>query len=293
MSSQFPCPHCQAPLRIRNRAYLGKELDCPHCDQPIRIVAGIDEEFVAEPLQELPLPSAITEPNRTLSPQRLGWIVAGGLAVLLLILLWPFDHSSPETADLDPPPNETVSSNDEPPGEPPTEPKAEPAVTPDPPVADKVQEPAAETVIPVIPVARVEQEPPPLPIDVPLPAPPDTDDPGVRDTDEAPIEPLLATEIPTEPPVRIDVRKSLDVRVKRFDQSRPIAVREMLHWFEEFIGVPIRTTDDRISPAQLDRTVTVLLNDTTFGEVLSSVTGQAGLSYQIQDNEIVLIPSQE
>ena len=100
-------------------------------------------------------------------------------------------------------------------------------------------------------------------------------------------------DVDIEPPMVVDAQRSLDVRVKRFDQPRPVALREMLTEFEEFLGVPIRTEDQRIPPAQLDRTVTILLEDTTFGEVLKSVTEQAGLSFEIQDGEIVLIPSQE
>ncbi len=288
MSTQFPCPHCQAPLRIRNRAYLGKELDCPHCDQPIRIVAGIDDEFVAEPLQELPRPSASVVPPRTLTPQLFGWIVAGGLAVLLLlIVLWPVDNASSETANTDPPPSESANSDEEPPADQ----TNEPAATPSPPSVGEPPEPADIPDVPGIPVARVEQEPPPLPIDVPLPAPRNADDQA--DLAEAPIEPLLATEDSIEPPVRVDVRKSLGVRVSQFDQPRPVAIRELLFSLEEFVGVPIRTDDNRIEPAQLDRTVTVSLNDTTLGEILSTVTRQAGLSYLIQDDEIVLVPSQE
>lgn len=46
--SMFPpiaCPHCQAPLRIQDRSFLGRELPCPECTQPLRIVENLDQQL--------------------------------------------------------------------------------------------------------------------------------------------------------------------------------------------------------------------------------------------------------
>ncbi|WP_166820546.1 hypothetical protein [Thalassoroseus pseudoceratinae] len=290
MPSQFPCPHCQAPLRIRNRAYLGKELDCPHCDQPIRIVAGIDTEFLAEPLGEPELPIPMEARNHLWTPQRISWALAASLGLLLMgVLFWPNQESSKITAEKDLP-SKNPTRADEDTGTPPVE---TPVETDEPPTV--VDDPAPPVVeVPVVPVAIVEENGDPPKIDVPLPAPPEPNDPPeMQAALDQPIEPMFAADVAIEPAVVVDVQQALDVRVKRFDQPRPIAVREILTEFEEFLGVPIRTADPRIPPAQLDRTVTILLEDTTLGEILKSVTEQAGLSFEIQDGEIVLIPSQE
>jgi hypothetical protein len=34
----FACPHCSAPLRVRDKLYVGRHVDCPECKQSLRIV---------------------------------------------------------------------------------------------------------------------------------------------------------------------------------------------------------------------------------------------------------------
>ncbi len=38
----FACPHCSAPLRVREKLYVGRHVDCPECGQSLRIVEAKD-----------------------------------------------------------------------------------------------------------------------------------------------------------------------------------------------------------------------------------------------------------
>jgi hypothetical protein len=111
-ASQFPCPHCQSPLRIQNRAYLGREVDCPDCGRSIRIIRGDDGHLQAEPVGSVAEPKRPSQPaialpawgesvRRFATPTRVAWILAGLLALVLLVLIWPFGGDS--NAGTDPP----------------------------------------------------------------------------------------------------------------------------------------------------------------------------------------------
>src|SRR5579863_1998355 len=36
----FVCPHCSSRLRVREKLYLGRQVDCPECGQALKIVEG-------------------------------------------------------------------------------------------------------------------------------------------------------------------------------------------------------------------------------------------------------------
>lgn len=36
----FECPHCSSRLRVREKLYLGRQIDCPECGQALKIVEG-------------------------------------------------------------------------------------------------------------------------------------------------------------------------------------------------------------------------------------------------------------
>ncbi len=46
-TATFSCPHCLSPLRIRDRAFVDREIDCPECGERIEIQLGRDREPVA------------------------------------------------------------------------------------------------------------------------------------------------------------------------------------------------------------------------------------------------------
>lgn len=53
----FECPHCSSRLRVREKLYLGRQVDCPECGQALKIVEGkeglaaqaIEREATARP----------------------------------------------------------------------------------------------------------------------------------------------------------------------------------------------------------------------------------------------------
>ena len=82
---EFPCPKCQARLRLRDRALLGREMPCPDCGRRMRI------EKKGDGLQAV-IATAGLEPQRpvSLTGQRavlLGWLVAVGLVVVVVAVL--------------------------------------------------------------------------------------------------------------------------------------------------------------------------------------------------------------
>lgn len=48
-ASTFPCPHCSAPLRVRDRRYAGTRVNCPDCGSLLLIVAEEPDGFSARP----------------------------------------------------------------------------------------------------------------------------------------------------------------------------------------------------------------------------------------------------
>jgi hypothetical protein len=62
----FACPHCSAPLRVREKLYVGRHVDCPECAQSLRIVETRDGMGVerAERRPDVGLPN----PARNQSP---------------------------------------------------------------------------------------------------------------------------------------------------------------------------------------------------------------------------------
>jgi hypothetical protein len=46
-TATFSCPYCSAPLRIRDRAFVDREVGCPECGERIEITLGRDQEPMA------------------------------------------------------------------------------------------------------------------------------------------------------------------------------------------------------------------------------------------------------
>ncbi len=105
----FPCPYCSAPLRIRNRKLIGKQLACPDCGNPILIASAGPRELSLQKVQSVPHSRTArkktvrkrAKPGRLSrwlsvlqSPVGIAWSVAGFLAVMLLLAAWPFGDSS-------------------------------------------------------------------------------------------------------------------------------------------------------------------------------------------------------
>lgn len=100
---EFPCPNCQARLRLRDLGLLGREMPCPDCGTRLKIVRKGDG------LQGV-VATAGLEPRGPVSragqrPVLVGWLVAVGLVIVIgaVLLLTGGDEESlpPETATVE------------------------------------------------------------------------------------------------------------------------------------------------------------------------------------------------
>jgi hypothetical protein len=95
---------------------------------------------------------------------------------------------------------------------------------------------------------------------------------------------------PAPPPRKIDLNATLGQRVERYEQIKPVPLREVLNTLEEMVSVPIR--GDRHEIADLDdllqTPVTFSFEKTTVRAILDAVLAQAQLTYQVQADAIQL-----
>jgi hypothetical protein len=283
----FSCPYCSAPLRIKNRALIGKRLACPDCGKPILIASAGPRELS---LQKVPSKSrSRTTRKKTKgkreksarlsgwlsilqSPVGISWFVAGLLAFMLLLAAWPFgnadsqDRSSLQNTQENP----STDNKEHQAAEEPDQAKiAKQPNTPDDAVDlknDVPQPVAAEKPVPLI-AEDQEQKPQSVPH---------------RD-------PVAAT-IPPEP---IDVTAALSQPILRYQQKDAVSLRKQLMDVEEMAGVPIRFNDSERAEesALLDEPVSLLLENTTVGEILKGLLKQVHLEYELGFNEIRIVSS--
>ncbi len=141
-------------------------------------------------------------------------------------------------------------------------------------VVESDAEPSAEveTAKPAVPeMPRVE----------PLPAQADA-----SGTDVGSDEPVAAT--PPDPLelARIDLRTALRQKIVSFELSSPTPAEELLFQLEEMVGKPFVYDEPEMSRDDLKKRVTVKLQNTTVGGILSAVVEQVGLQYDIENEEI-------
>jgi hypothetical protein len=95
---------------------------------------------------------------------------------------------------------------------------------------------------------------------------------------------------PPAPVPKVDVAAALGQRVIRFQQAKPVPIRDVLNVLEELVTVPIR--GDRHEIADLDdlmqTPVTLDLENTTVAAILEAVLAPARLTYQVQADAIAL-----
>jgi hypothetical protein len=120
-ATSFSCPHCNAPLRIKDQTLLGQWIDCPDCSEPFEIalntagdlhIRTIDADELAEsngnhvrtgddlvtptsPIAETTTPSSpiavrLRNAMATVDPRMVGWAVASVALIIVLSVAWPF-----------------------------------------------------------------------------------------------------------------------------------------------------------------------------------------------------------
>ncbi len=94
--------------------------------------------------------------------------------------------------------------------------------------------------------------------------------------------------VPTPPALKINVPAALAQRIVRFEQVKPVPLREILNWMEDL--VPIH--GDRHEIPDLDdlmqTPISLQLENTTVGGLLEAVLAPAGLKYQVQADAVQL-----
>ncbi len=115
-----------------------------------------------------------------------------------------------------------------------------------------------------------------------------------------PVVPVpLAPELPNEPPVeqpRKETAESIDLKLQqkivRFDQPKPVAFVKLLDDVEALAGVSIVWDLQTVDEEQLQKPVTLKLQQTTVGEILDALLMQVGLKRRVVEGRIELRPAQ-
>lgn len=288
------CPDCGTILRIRDRSFIGRNVDCPECHVKLVIQQNDDRQMFAEILKAerqkvaashpavVPSASNLFTRLRELSgsPLVLAWALAiGVMAFVAILMLRPavrFRTPTKPTPDVvQAPPAESTETRQ-----------------PDKPVVPEQSHQAPPENPPVvIPTETVTQEATPKPVEQP-PVPeatPDTpsDAPKVAETQPA-VKP--SPRVPA--PVRIDVEELMKQRFLRITTDKPNSRQQMIELVEEMLGVPVRYDREELGEKNLERPVSIDLEATTVGGVLKALLDSAGWEYVIEKNELRIKPKQ-
>lgn len=291
---QCSCPDCGTILRIRDRSFIGREIECPECQTKLVIRLDGERELIAErpKVEKTQKRRPVAQPNvkkagPTLgsklagmmqSPLVLAWALGiGTTAFIAIMMLRPnvrFRKPAKDLVAQAPMPTE-AQKPDEPNPETPGE------------VPDKA--PTVSEDLPKSPESPPDGE-------IPPPQPPVSVDPVV----EKPITPIVTPEVtpevkpkPTPVVVKLDVEAMLGQRLKSFETpAQPKSRREIIELLEELLGAPIRYAPDELGEKNLDRSISIDLENTTVGGVLKVLLDSAGWEYIVEDNGLRIRPRQ-
>ncbi len=289
---QCSCPDCGTILRIRDRSFIGREIECPDCQTKLVIRLDGERELIAEypkvektqkkPPTDQPVAKK-TGPTLghklaavMQSPLVLAWALGIGMtAFIAIMMLRPNVRFRKPTKDLI-------------------------AQAPVPAEVQKPDEPKVETPIESPDKAPTVQEarPPELPAEAATLStqPPVTVDPLV----EKPITPIVTPEVtpeikpkPAPVVVKLDLEAMLGQRLRSFETpAQPKSRREIIELLEELLGAPIRYAPDDLGEKNLDRSISIDLENTTVGGVLKVLLDSAGWEYIVEDNGLRIRPRQ-
>lgn len=105
---------------------------------------------------------------------------------------------------------------------------------------------------------------------------------------EPPVEPA-----PKSPPIISDetINARLNQKVASFDQSKPVPFIKLLDLLEDLAGVSIVWDLETVDDKQLQKSVSLKLQQTTVGAILDAVLKQVGLSRRVGNGQIELVPT--
>lgn len=278
---QCSCPHCGTPLRIRDRSFVGRQVECPECQVKLVILLDAERKLVAETSKEAPvrkstaprLVAPVARAGSTLgrrlsdlvhSPLAIAWALGIGLTAFVAIILLrpavrfrsPAEKPAPAVAD-----------------------------SPKPEVDQKVKPVQVTPEPPAVPV-----KPPALPIAGTL-AEEDADVPSALNVANAnPPSPEVPVPAPPAGVVKIKVEELFTQPLKGFSTTRPLSRRELIELVEELLGAPIRYDAEELGEKNLERTMSISLEATTVGGVLKVLLDSAEWEYVVEGDGIRLKP---
>jgi hypothetical protein len=118
---------------------------------------------------------------------------------------------------------------------------------------------------------------------------PDTAAPRVALAAARPAAKKSSKPTPTPAP-KVDLNAALGQRVVRFEQAKPVPLRDVLNVLEELVAVPIRGDRHEIDDLDdlLQTPVSLDLQNTTVAAILEAVLAPAKLTYHVQADAIQL-----
>lgn len=295
------CPECGTTLRVRDRSFVGRQIECPECRVKLQIGQDQDRQLVAErvKVEKVRKPVASLASSKAIragsalgarlqgllhSPLVLAWALAIGLTAFVAILM--LRPSVRLRAPVKESPPVDIAKDAEPKQDPPA------AVEQPEPQEPVEAAPADVAVMPSEPSTPLNTEPtpPPKPGTTPTETA-STTPPGNSSPTELPAE-VRPTKTAPPAPVVIDVESLLKQRLQKFSTGQPVSRTELIELVEEMLGAPIRYNREELGEKNLDRPVSIDLETTTVGGVLKALLEPAGWDYVIENNGIKLKPRQ-
>jgi len=307
---------------VRDRELIGAQLACPDCGRPIRVVEGKNARLAIEPVGSVEAPSAQTAPasaprrsgasasgareaglswtlrlrhgaargvkrlgpggavlDRLRDPLVLVWGSAILFALVMLAVAWPRTRADVEGEEgalagvaTEQPRAAAEDERDESADTPPPQ-------RPEPPVDAAEQDERAAAANLAEGSTNDDSAPPPV------------RPPAVAERPAVPRRLPVAAEVP-DVTALLNVMAALDQPIQRFEQAKPVPLRELLLELEEMAAVPIHADPEQIPElaARLERRVTVQLENTTVGEILRAAVKNAGLTYEKKSDGVHLVP---
>lgn len=291
------CPECGTTLRIRDRSFVGRQVDCPECQAKLVISQDAERNLIAERPREpevkkpaapkklvAPVVQASSSVGRKFgdlvrSPLVIAWALGIGITSFVAIMMLrpavrfrpPGDKPSPESvAKQNDPPSPVKEQNVKP-----LEVTPEGTSTTDANPTIPTQDSVADT----RPQADVKPAEVPSAVDVANANPAATE----KVTTPPPPIPVPAR------PVKIQVEDLFKQPIKGFATSTPKSRKELIELVEEMLGAPIRYNREELGDG-LNRTMSISLESTTVGGILKVILDSAGWDYVVEDDGIRLKP---
>jgi len=301
---QCSCPDCGTILRVRDRSYVGRQVQCPECHIDLVIKLNDDREYVAEQPKaaakaksKLPKPLAI--PGRRIwsglqqrlaafarSPLVMAWALAIGITAFAGIVLLrpshyfrnPIRQGSQESVQQQPQPADEANATTEP---------AETIVTTT--TVTETTEASAPETTPEVAVVTPES-----PTKAIVSDPPMATDAATAENVPAPKKAENAPQLVVAAPPKINVEEKLQQEFLGFSTSKPISRAHLIEQLEEMLGDGAKIRYDRVELGEknLEKSINISLGKTTLQGILKALLDSAGWDSVVEETGLRLKPRQ-